>query len=127
MLVETSTECDLIILQDVNCRNFQDRSEIHSFMKGGCCRRAVTDPCQSLFSFATLFESQRDTCDDGSESRHLTCRSNNAMRKAADVEILSVARRIRGREVFPEHVGDGYSHLVACARIADHRPDLVNG
>ena len=47
------------------------------------------------------------------------------MRKIPNVKIFSTAWRISGRDVFPQHVSERYSHLVASARIANHGADLI--
>src|SRR5262245_51050033 len=48
------------------------------------------------------------------------------MNHTADVEIFASARRVRSCQIFAQHVGDGYSHFMAGARISNHGADLVD-
>src|SRR2546426_11460353 len=92
------------------------------------CRRlssTIPNPGQGKRLFATLLKSERYTGKNGGECAHLAGGSNNAVMHTADMKVLAFARRVRSAQTFPKHVGNRYSHFVACAGVSYHGSDFI--
>src|SRR5215475_8529490 len=87
---------------------------------------AVANPCECEGRFTTLFECECNTGENRGERTYLACGRNNTMQHAADMEILSLARRVRCSQVFSKHVPHRYSHLVTCPGVTNHRSDFID-
>jgi hypothetical protein len=121
MLSEFRSERDLVVLYDDDERDALLRRQVHAFVElAGLCR-AVANPRHSDAPLAGELEGQGYARHYGNHCADVADGSDDVVRDVANVEVAACVRRVRGREVTAQHVGNRHALLVAGARVADHR------
>jgi hypothetical protein len=125
VLIEASTESDLIILEHEDSGHMEDGSQIQALVKGRCFGCSIADPRQRDSRFLALFEREGDPRKHRNKGGNLAGGRDHACRQIAHMKIRALARRVGCRQIFAKHVCDRYPHFMARAGVSDHRPDLV--
>src|SRR5204863_10061591 len=95
MLLESGPQRDLVILQNVNCRDVKHSRQIHTFVESRSLCRAISDPCKNNGVLSPLFDGESHACEYRGHCSNLTGRTTYAVALTAGIQVSAFTGRIR--------------------------------